>query len=95
MDSQDTGAISFSDISAVLPHHLDELADVGVGARGCQSCSFPLASEASSSLTAALSEKSAFSFRSARSEEDLPRAGYFDASNPKDHAAVISACSIL
>jgi len=31
MDSQDTGAISFSDISAVLPHHLDELADVGVG----------------------------------------------------------------
>ena len=31
MDSENTGAISFRDISAVLPHHLDELADVGVG----------------------------------------------------------------
>ncbi|CAE7864264.1 PSR2 [Symbiodinium necroappetens] len=31
MDRENTGAISFSDVSAVLPHHLDELADVGVG----------------------------------------------------------------
>ncbi|CAE7313527.1 CACNA1G [Symbiodinium natans] len=31
MDSEMTGAISFKDISVVLPHHLDDLADVGVG----------------------------------------------------------------
>ncbi|CAE7250326.1 unnamed protein product, partial [Symbiodinium pilosum] len=31
MDEEKTGAISFRDISAVLPHHLEDLADVGVG----------------------------------------------------------------
>jgi len=30
-DKHDTGAVSFRDISAVLPHHMEELSDVGVG----------------------------------------------------------------